>query len=142
MLYQAGQATHGIFDTLPETGDDDYETAVAKLDEYFTPKKNCEILKFRRAKQQQHETIEQCMTRLRNMVANCNFTNIDNEVKSTIILNCQSKRLRRYALIEPDITLAKLIAKGRAYELSEIQASGIEQSLAPLNVHDEDSQSA
>ena len=72
------------------------------------------------------------MTRLRKMATNCNF----------IIQNCQLKRLRRYALIESDTALAKLIAKGRAYELSEIQASGIEQSLAPRSLHDEDSQSA
>ena len=145
LLYQDGQATQDIFDTLPETGDDDdYDTAMSKLDEYFTPKKNIdyEIFKFRTAKQQQHETIEQYMTRLRKTATNCNFTNIDSEVKSTIIQNCQSKRLRRYALIEPDITFAKLIAEGRAYELSEIQASGIEQSLAPLSLHDEDSQPA
>ena len=76
------------------------------------------------------------------MATNCNFTSVDDEVKSTIIQNCQSKRLRRYALIEPEITLAKLIAKGRAYELSEIQAKGIEQSLAPLTIGDDEPQSA
>ena len=39
LLYQAGEATQEIFGTLEETGDD-YKTAIEKLDEYFTPKKN------------------------------------------------------------------------------------------------------
>ncbi len=48
LLYQAGPATHDIFDTLPDTGDD-YGTAQTKLDEYFSPKKNVdyEIFQFR-----------------------------------------------------------------------------------------------
>ena len=41
LLYQAGQATQDIFDTLAETGDDDdYDSAVASLDTYFSPKKH------------------------------------------------------------------------------------------------------
>ena len=39
LLYQAGQATQEIFDTIPETGDD-FATAIEKHDNYFTPKKN------------------------------------------------------------------------------------------------------
>ena len=38
LLYQAGQATQDILDTLPDTGDD-YATAMTKLDKYFSPKK-------------------------------------------------------------------------------------------------------
>ena len=35
LLYQAGQATQDIFDTLAETGDDDdYDSAVASLDSF------------------------------------------------------------------------------------------------------------
>ena len=39
LLYQAGEATQEILETLPETGEN-YATAQAKLDEYFSPKKN------------------------------------------------------------------------------------------------------
>ena len=38
LLYQVGEATQTIFDTLADTGED-YETAMTKLNEYFTPKK-------------------------------------------------------------------------------------------------------
>lgn len=38
LLYQIGEATLFIFDTLSDTGDD-YHTAMTKLDEYYSPKK-------------------------------------------------------------------------------------------------------
>ena len=38
LLYQAGEATQEIFETLPETRED-YVPAQDKLDEYFSPKK-------------------------------------------------------------------------------------------------------
>ena len=38
LLYQVGQVTQDIFDTIPQNGaDDDYATALEKLDEYFLP---------------------------------------------------------------------------------------------------------
>ena len=39
LLYQAGQEAQEIFDTLTENGED-YATAIAKLDQFFLPKKN------------------------------------------------------------------------------------------------------
>ena len=75
LLYQAGEATQEIFDTLEETGDD-YKTAIEKLDEYFTPKKNVdyEIFQFRQAKQ----TMARQLTNLKHDFANeqptVNFT--------------------------------------------------------------------
>ena len=113
-LYQACQATQDIFDTLAETGDDDdYDSAVGSLDTYFSPKKHVdyEIFKFHEVKQQADETIEQFTTRLRKLAATCDFTSIDKEVKSAIIQNCSSKRLRRYALLHNELILAKLWQK-------------------------------
>ena len=83
--------TQDIFDSLLETGnDDDYETAIAKLDEYFSPNKNVdyEIFQFRQAKQNIGETTDQFATRLRRLAIHCEFHNVDNEVKSAIIQNC------------------------------------------------------
>ena len=131
------------FETLPDTGDDnDYDLAIAKLDEYFTPQKNIdyEISKFRTASQLSHETLDQFATRLRKFASTCEFTDIGKEVKSVIIQNCLSKRLRCYALLELDLTLDKLLAKGRAFEVSKSQATGIEEALTSTkmsenNVH-------
>ena len=134
LLYQAGQATQEIFDTLPDTGDDYAAAAMAKLDGYFTPKKNVdfEVFQFRKAMQHSGETTDQFATRLRKLASTCEFANVDKEVKSTIIQNCLSKRFRRVALRD-DLSLADLLLKARSgsQEASEAQAKGIEQ-LHPL----------
>ena len=131
LLYQVGTEMQEIFETFQDTGDD-YATAKAKLNEYFLPKKNVdfEILQFRQAIQQAGETVEQYATRLRKLAVHCEFNDIINEVKSVIIQNCLSKRLRRFALREEELTLEKLLAKARSLEASEIQATGMEESLS------------
>ena len=132
LLYQVGQATQEIFDTIPENGaDDDYATALATLDAYFLPKKSVdfEIFQFRQAKQRPDETVSQYATRLRQLAAHCEFNNVDTEIKSAIIQNCASKRLRRYVLREENLTLTSLLSKASALETSENQAVGIEQTL-------------
>ena len=125
LLYQVGQATQEIFDTLPDTGDD-FDTAMTKLDSYFPPKKNVdyEIFKFRTTVQNAGETIDQYATRLRKLASNCEFPDLPRELKSTIIQNCTSKHLRRIALRD-DLSLDALLAKGRSKEISEMQAHGI-----------------
>jgi long-subunit acyl-CoA synthetase (AMP-forming) len=70
-------------------------------------------------------------------VATCDFANIEKEVKSAIIQNSLSKRQRRYALLDSEVTLAKILAKGRAFELSESQATGIENAPDSTNISDE-----
>ena len=97
LLYQVGQAAQEIFDTLADTGDDDdYKTAMEKLDDYF-PKKNVdyEIFQFRQAKQNIGETTDQFATRLRKPAAHCSFHDLDQEIKTAIIQNCRSKHVRR-----------------------------------------------
>ena len=133
-LYQVGQATQEIFDTIPDTGDD-YDTAMNKLDGYFSPKKNLdyEVFKFRTTTQHVGETIDQYVTRLRRMAPNCEFPDLNQELKSTVIQNCTLKRLRRMALHD-DLSLDALLAKARSMEVSETQASGIEKFTPPENV--------
>lgn len=63
------------------------------------------------------------------MAANCEFHNDEKEIKATIIQNCRSKRLRRYALRE-DLSLTDLITKARSLELSEVHATGMEEKMS------------
>ena len=71
LLYQAGEATQEIFESLEDTGED-YKMAKEKLDEYFLPKKNVDykIFQFRKATQQPGETVDQFATRLRKLGSN------------------------------------------------------------------------
>ncbi len=137
LLYQAGEATQEIFDTLSDTGEDkDYKVALEKLDEYFSPKKNIdyEIFQFRQAKQNIDETTDQFATRLRRLAAHCEFHNVNNEVKSAIIQNCRSKHLRRFALREENLTLETLLSKARALENSG-KTSSRNRKTVSINKH-------
>ena len=130
LLYQAGSETQDIFDTLTETGTD-YATAKKKLDDYFSPKKNVnyEVFRFRQATQQPTESVEQFATRLRKLSLNCEFHDVDSEIKAAIIQSCTSKSLRRFALREAELTLDALLSKARSLEMSETQAASIEEKL-------------
>ena len=131
LLHDIGEATYDIFDTLPETGEaNDYKMAIEKLSAHFTPKKNIdyEVYLFRQEKQRSGETLDQYTTRLRKLASTCEFTNLDKELKSQIILGCLSSRLRRRALRESALSLDQLLDIGRAMEISEKQASSIEKT--------------
>ena len=129
LLYQAGQETQEIFETFTDTGDD-YKTAIEKLYQYFMPKKNIdyEIFQFKQATQKPKEIVDQFFTRLCRLAIHCEFTDFDKELRSTFIQHCKSKRLRRFALREDELTLDKLPSKARVLEASENQAEGIEQA--------------
>ena len=55
-----------------------------------------EIFQFWRAAQQSGETVAQFATRLRKLASTCEFTDVEKELKSTIIRNCQSKQLKEW----------------------------------------------
>ena len=137
LLHYIGPSAFDVFETLSDTGDEkDYKTAMERLTEHFTPQRNVEyeIYLFRQARQQPQETLDQFATRLRQLASSCEFASVDKEIKWQIILSCSSSRLRRRALREPTITLKALLDLGRAMELSETQASGIEsQSSTPFD---------
>lgn len=99
LLHYAGENVNEIFDTLTDT-EEDFATAKQKLKKYLAPKKNteCEVYRFRQAKQSSEETIDSFHTRLRQLALNCEFADTSKEVKSQIIQSCHSTRLRRKAL--------------------------------------------
>ena len=120
---------------LTETGDN-YDTAKKKLDKYFSSQKNVdyEIFQFRQAVQQKGEMVDQFTTRLRKLGANCEFHDLDKELKSAIIQNCQSKHLRRYAFHEEALTPNAVFAIARSLEVSKSQAVGMERNLRDESV--------
>lgn len=131
LLHYAGPDVFDVFETLPETGGvDAYDTAVTKLTEYLSPKKNIEYetYVFRQAKQMADETLDVYHTRLRHLAATCEFASIEREIKSQIILSCTSTHLRRRALRNADMTLKELLDTGRAMEFSELHAKSIEET--------------
>lgn len=137
LLHYAGEKVHDIFTTLTLAQDeeDPYKQALDALDAYFVPKRNKEydIYKFRQSKQETGETIDTFHTRLRKLAETCEFENIDNEIKSQIIQSCSSTRLRKRALRESEIDLKQLLLLVRSFEISDEQATGIENDAAYVN---------
>ncbi|KAK7933590.1 hypothetical protein WMY93_004486 [Mugilogobius chulae] len=135
LLHVAGEKVHDIYDTLSAEGDK-YADTKQKLSAYFTPKKNVQyqVYLFRKAVQEPGENLDTYHTRLRILAKNCEFTDTTAEIKTQIIQSCSSSRLRRKALREPDLTLEDILNHGRACELSEMQATGMETgSVATVN---------
>lgn len=130
LLHYAGPEVDDIFDTLEDTGDkDDYDRAKTKLNNYFKPKKNTayEVYQFRQAAQNSDESLDAYLTRLRKLAKTCNFHDTDREICAQIITSCKSNQLRRKALRE-DYNLENLLKAGRAFEISEQQASKLEEN--------------
>ena len=132
LLHYMGDETNDIFDTLtvPDPTDDQTTMSVAiqALTDHFAPKQNIEyeIYKFRQAQQHKDEEFSTFLTHLRQLSINCNFHEVDRELKTQIIQGCSSSRLRQKALSDPSMTLVKLIETARATEVADHQASGME----------------
>ena len=74
LLHSAGEAVQEIFETLADTGEaKDFEKAVKALNDYFIPKVNSTYQNhlFHNMEQQDGETVAQFVTRLRQVVKDC-----------------------------------------------------------------------
>ena len=74
LLHLIGPAGQEIFDTFSDTGDN-YESAIASLDNYFMPKKNLiyEHYNFLSARQNSAKTIDAYVTHLRLLTNSCDY---------------------------------------------------------------------
>ena len=129
LLYQAGSRVREIFRQLQQTGnDDDYDTAKNKLTEYFEPQKNrrYEVFKFREAKQETNETLDQYHTRLRKLAKTCTFADEDFEIGQQIIMAGTSSRIRKRALRDSTYTLKDILVDGQQHEQSSYQVRDVE----------------
>ena len=66
-------------------------------------------------------------TQLKQLVKTCEFTDTDCEIKSQIIQNCPSTKLRRKALTNSTITLQALLDLGKTMELTDSQSASLEK---------------
>ncbi|XP_060606276.1 uncharacterized protein K02A2.6-like [Ruditapes philippinarum] len=72
-------------------------------------------------KQLHGESIDQFTTRLRQKAKNCEFSDIDSEIKSQIIQGVVSQNMRMQCLQDPDKSLNDLLTKMRTMEISKSQ---------------------
>lgn len=130
LLHYGGKDVQKQFSSLPKAtqGDEtDYNAAVQALTDVFKTGESTELqeFEFRSTKQDPGESLDSYVSKLRRKAKNCNFADIDKEIKSQIIQHTSSSRLRRRAIRE-SLDLPSIMKAGRAYEASERAAKLIE----------------
>ena len=129
-----------VFYTLPAgDGVDDYAKAKDALNKHFNPLSNVpfERHKFRTTSQNEGETVEQYIVRLRQKAETCEFGDanaVNIQIRDQIIEKCRKHELRRKLLEKGRaLTLQQVRDISRAFEDSEQQASTIEGAVQQIN---------
>ncbi len=134
LLHYGGEQVYAIYQTLNHTREANetaFKQAVRVLTAHFNPKKNKEyaIYLFNKAKQGDDENIHQFYTRLVTLSKHCEFHDKDASIKSQIIRNCTSDKLRNEGLANPDWDLAKLLQQADTWEVTKVQAKHIKEGV-------------
>ena len=130
LLHYGGREVQKQFSTIPEAdkgSEEDYAKAIEALKGVYHTVESTELqeFEFRSTKQEAGESIDAYVTRLKRKAKNCNFADLNKELKSQIIQHTTSARLRRRAIREA-LDLPSIIKAARAYEASERAARLIE----------------
>lgn len=158
LMHLAGRKVQEVFETLPTpaivnqvargplaTGFvpqlSEYEVAVAKLNEFFEPKKNLtyERHQFRLIKQEKNEKIGIFAMRLRTQAEKCDFgTAIGDNIKDQIIEKCASPKLRRDLLKLGDTAqLEQVLKSAKIFEAIEETSKTLNENEPEPNFSEE-----
>ena len=102
LLHYSGDAVFEISESVGVRDSDSFTDAKGKLSAYFAPKRNVEfeIVRFRNARQQDSESLDQFQARLQQLAKHCDFNDNDREIKSQIIQCCSLQKVREKGLTE------------------------------------------
>ena len=148
MEHCAGTKVQELFETLQdpvppadagEDNADEYQKALPTLDAHFSAQLNepYERHSFRNLKQEEGETVDQFITRLRRQAENCNWDNADEPIRDQVIDKCRSADLRRKLLSKgTHLTLETVQEIARSFEAVDIQLktmNGVEEDRQEVN---------
>ncbi|XP_071176414.1 uncharacterized protein [Mytilus edulis] len=123
LLHCAGLDVQDIYFTLTEEdGDDDFDKTIKTLKKHFDAKINFSVERYnlRSIKQNETETIDQYITRLKQQVVLCDHPDPDAQVRDQVIEKCRSNRLRTRLLEKgPGLTLDDVRTIARTLEMAE-----------------------
>ena len=133
LLHTAGIEVQELYETLTDPGPGagveedtatEFDKTLRTLNAYFATKLNepYERHVFRNMAQQEGETVDQFIAKLRKQAQNCNFTDPDVDIRDQVIDRCRSSALRRKLLGKEDLTLKKVQEVARAMEAVDLQA--------------------
>ena len=142
LLHCGGMKVQDIFFTLeavtPGADENVFSVAVKMLDKYFLPKINVPYERhlFRQMRQEDSETVDQFITRLRYRADYCEFKCtvgdavvdlVDDNIRDQVIDKCKNSEMRRKFLEQgKDLKLNKLQDIARTYEMSRMQSQSME----------------
>lgn len=136
LLVLGGSALQETFYNLPgasvepEKDVNVFEVAISKLDEYFLPKQNTTFERhiFRLMQQDEGESFEKFLNKLRGQAAKCKFDKPDDHIIDQILEKSLSSELRKKMLtMGDDITLDKVITTATTLEIVNYQLDNYEQ---------------
>lgn len=138
LLHLGGPEVQDIFETL-DVGGTAFKDAEKALDDYFVKKKNVAFERhvLRQAMQNSQETMDNFITRLRQLIVSCEYPadQKNDIIRDQVIEKCKSQRLRVRLLRKKDLTLEKIQQMARLHEAAETQAKQIENDAALSSPH-------
>jgi len=97
------------------------KTGKDKLTVHFKQGQNSDLedIKFRDMSQNEGETIDSFHTRLRQRAVNCEFPDVDQEIRCQILRRPKHKKLRTYTIEQPGKNITDILTYARALEVTE-----------------------
>ena len=141
LLHCAGEQVQEIFETLAVTGTAaEYEKAVNALNVYFIPKVNSTYKNhvFQSMEQHEGEMVAQFMTRLRQVMKDCNINGdqADNQIQDQVtggIPQCTSHELRQKLLEKGDNLTLDVLKTATSFEDVQAQLESMKSKTANVN---------
>ena len=116
---------------LTEEAKKDLNAIVEALNKYFVPKRSVtyERFIFNTCQQENGESIDAYVNRLRGLSATCEFGDLtDSFIRDRVVLGTKHSSIRGRFLTEDNLTLEKSIAIGRSYEQAQKQLKAIDNN--------------
>lgn len=134
LLHYVGEEVFELAESLGIVDDTSLENTKHILTAYFAPQRNIEyeVYVFRQAAQLGSESLDKFHARLRQLAKNCNFNDLDREVRSQIIQRCQLGKVRDKGLSDAHITLSELLKFGRTLEATNAQGQAMANNHASM----------
>ena len=138
LLHSAGEDVQEIFEALADTGGiKDYAKAEKALNDYFIPKVNSTYQNhvFRSMEQHDGETVAQFLTRLRQVVKDCDYgEQAENQIRDQLVQRCKSHELRRKLLEKGEkLFLELLLSTAANHERVQSQLESMENGKNGVN---------
>ncbi|GAB1601043.1 hypothetical protein Ahia01_000382500 [Argonauta hians] len=140
MLTFAGNDLNDIVENFtpaqvkPENGGSHFDKLVEAITDHFNPRVNEEIQRYTfRQLRQQTDNIDDFYTELSKLAPTCEFSNVEDEIKSQIIVGCRSSRVREKGLTSPHLKLPELLQFARTLELTKKHIQLVENEERPIS---------